>query len=151
MTKKAWVEDGKIRDICPFESPLDCYIPEIAANYSIDVPDNAANGDLWDGVTITKPVVEEPPIIPIESPKVSLVNFLLLFTGAERVAARALRATDPIIDDFWKLLEISTTIDLGLQVTKDGVAYTLTKVNASGITVDVTARTAQILNNEAPI
>ena len=47
---KAWIENDIIRDIAPAD-PFDCYHPDIAAHYSVDVPDDAENGDTFkDGV-----------------------------------------------------------------------------------------------------
>lgn len=57
--------------------------------------------------------------------KVSPVEFKLLFTPQERMALRAARATDPVLDDFYDIAEDPrlTHIDLGLQDTKDAIGY----------------------------
>ena len=122
---KAWIENGRIRDVCQGD-PAASYHPDIAAHYTADVPDNAANGDEWDGVTLTKPVI--PDLVPIEPPapvppKVSPVEFKLLFTAPERVAIKA--STDPIVQDFFSIVEDTrlTHVDLGLQSTQDALAY----------------------------
>ena len=122
---KAWIENGRIRDVCQGD-PTASYHPDIAAHYTEDVPDNAANGDEWDGVTLTKPVI--PDLVPIEPPapvppKVSPVEFKLLFTSAERVAIKA--STDPIVQDFFSIVEDPrlTVVDLALQSTQDALAY----------------------------
>lgn len=62
----------------------------------------------------------------IESaPKVSPVEFRLLFTAAERVAITAARTSDPVIDDFYTIVEDPrlTHVDLGLQSTRDAIDY----------------------------
>ena len=122
---KAWIENGRIRDVCQGD-PTASYHPDIAAHYTEDVPDNAANGDEWDGVTLTKPVI--PDLVPIEPPapvppKVSPIEFKLLFTAVERVAIKA--STDPIVQDFFSIVEDPrlTVVDLGLQSTQDALAY----------------------------
>lgn len=124
---KAWIENGRIRDVCQGD-PTASYHPDIAAHYTEDVPDNAANGDEWDGVTLTKPVI--PDLVPIEPPapvppKVSPVTFMLLFTAAERVAIKAARATNPVIDDFLDIIDDPrlTYVDLGLVSTQEAVGY----------------------------
>ena len=60
-----------------------------------------------------------------EPAKVSPVQFKLLFTGPERVAIKAARATDPVIDDFYSIVEDPrlTHVDLGLQSSMDALAY----------------------------
>lgn len=88
------------------------------------------NGDGWDGVTLTKPVIPDP--VPVEPPapvppKVSPVEFKLLFTAVERVAIKA--STDPIVQDFFSIVEDTrlTHVDLGLQSTKNAIGYLQSK------------------------
>lgn len=125
--KKAWIENGRIRDICP-GNPDDLYHPDVAKFYTEDVPDEAANGDEWNGVTLAKPVIPDP--VPVEPPapvppKVSPVEFKLLLTAQERVAIKAARATDVVIDDFFDIVDDPrlTFVDLGLQSTQDALSY----------------------------
>ena len=43
--KKAWIENGIVRDVCPLGiDPNFAYGSEIGANYTEDVPDNAVHG-----------------------------------------------------------------------------------------------------------
>lgn len=123
--KKAWIENERIRDVA-LGNPEELYHSEIAKLYDTDVPDDAVNGDGWDGVTLTKPVIPDP--VPVEPPapvppKVSPVEFKLLFTAPERVAIKA--STDPIVQDFFSIVEDPrlTVVDLGLQSTKDAIGY----------------------------
>lgn len=124
--KKAWVENTIIRDVCP-GSPEELYHPDVAALYTSDVPDDAANGDTWDGVTLTKPEVVIPtPVEPVVvPPKLSPVQFKMCFTSQERIAIKALRATDPIIDDAFDILDDPrlTTVDLGLTSNQQLIDY----------------------------
>lgn len=57
--------------------------------------------------------------------KVSPVEFKLLFTPQERIAIKAVRSTDPIIDDFYDIAEDPrlTHVDLSLQTTKMAIGY----------------------------
>lgn len=56
---------------------------------------------------------------------VSPVEFRLLFTAAERVAITAARPSDPVIHDFYTIVEDPrlTHVDLGLQSTCDAIDY----------------------------
>lgn len=55
--KYAWVENEKIRDICQGGNPTECYTFDVAANYTVSVPDDAKNGDGYvDGEWIPAPV-----------------------------------------------------------------------------------------------
>jgi hypothetical protein len=62
--RKAWVENNVIRDIA-HANPQHIYHPDIAAFYTVSVPDDAENGDGWvDGVVVKPvpaPVVEPTP------------------------------------------------------------------------------------------
>ena len=125
--KHAWIENSRIRDICPGD-PVECYHPDIAAFYDTEVPDNAVNGDGWVNGQLVKPEPPAPvipePVAPVP-PKVSPVEFMLLFTSSERVAIKARRATDPIIDDWLDIVQDPrlTHVDLALQSTQDALAY----------------------------
>ena len=124
--KYAWIENDKIRDVCS-GNPDECYHPEIAKFYNAEVPDDAENGDGWVNSQLVKPepMVVEPVTIEPVAPKISPVEFKLLFTSAERVAIKAARTSDPIIDDFFDIVEDPrlTLVDLGLQSTKDAIDY----------------------------
>lgn len=125
--KHAWIENNKIRDIAP-GIPSEIYHPDIAAHYTAQVPDDAENGDGWVTGALVKPVPAEPPApeVPvIVPPNVSPVEFMLLFKSAERVAIKALRATDPVIDDFLDVIEDPrlTLVNLGLGSTGDALDY----------------------------
>lgn len=145
--KLAWIENGRIRDIAP-GNPADLYHPDIAKFYDAEVPDDAANGDGWVDGELVKP---EPPVMQPAEPtlapaqKVSPIEFKLLFTAAERVAIKAARASDPMVDDFMDIVEDVrlTHVDLGLQSTRDAVAY----LAAQGL-IDP-GRVSQVLSGEA--
>lgn len=122
--KKAWVENNVIRDICQGD-PAECYHPDVAIHYATDVPDTAENGwILVDGTWEAPPV--GTPFEPVTIyPSVSPVEFQLLFTSAERVAIKAARATDPIIDDFMDIVEHPklTFVNLNLASTQSALDY----------------------------
>jgi hypothetical protein len=60
--KYAWIENEKIRDICPVQDPYSCYTTEIAAFYTTQVPDTAENGDGWvNGQVVPKPIPAPTP------------------------------------------------------------------------------------------
>lgn len=125
--RKAWIENDRIRDIAPGD--LDAlYHADVAKLYDTEVPDDAANGDGWVNGQLVKPeppAPVEPPEPVATPPKVSPVEFKLLFTSAERVATKAARTSDPVVDDFYDIIEDPrlTHVDLGLQSTKDALVY----------------------------
>lgn len=55
--KKAWIENGAIRDIAQ-GNPVEIYHPDIAAFYNVDVPDEADRGDGWVDGALVKRVIE---------------------------------------------------------------------------------------------
>lgn len=108
--------------------PANQFHPEITSQFE-QVPDSVQAGWIrneageWEAPTpATAP---EPTPAPTESPKVSPVEFKLLFTSAERVAIKAARANDPVIDDFYDIVEDPrlTHVDLGLQSTHGALSY----------------------------
>lgn len=58
-------------------------------------------------------------------PKVSPVEFMLLFTSSERVALKAARPTDPVIEDWLDIVQDPRLqyVDLGLASTQDALTY----------------------------
>lgn len=144
--KKAWIDTttSTIRDIAQGE-PTAIYHPDIAALYDTDVPDEAQNGDsyvdgVWTAKPVTEPVVPEP-VAPVP-PKVSPVEFKLLFTAQERVAIKA--STDAVVQDFFELVNDPrlTHVNLALQSTQDALAY----LTGLGILAD--GRSAQIITGD---
>ena len=123
-------------------NPQEQFHPDIAAEFE-PVPDDVQAGwarneaGEWEAPAPTP----EPTPAPTESPKVSPVEFKLLFTAGERVAIKAARASDPVIDDFFSIIEDPrlTHVNLGLQSTQDALGYLETK----GFITD--ARRVQIL------
>ena len=82
--------------------------PEVIANQFIAVPSIVDVG--WSNITGSwvAPEPELNPTVFIEPPKAKImspVSFKLLFTSAERVAIRAERQNDPIIDDFFDIID----------------------------------------------
>ncbi len=109
------------------ESPAGCFTTNIASEF-VEVPDDVEtgwtlSGDVWSAPVIPEPVISEP-VAPVP-PKVSPVEFMLLFTSTERVAIKSARLTDPIIDDFLDILEDPrlTSVDLALGSTQDALSY----------------------------
>jgi len=59
--KYAWIENDKIRDVA-HSNPTEIYHPDVAAFYTTQVPDDAANGDGWVNGALVKPVPAPPPV-----------------------------------------------------------------------------------------
>ena len=109
-------------------TPAEQFHPSIAEQFE-PVPDEVQAGWVrnedgeWEAPAPTPEPEPEPT--PSEAAKVSPVEFKLLFTSAERVAIKAARATDPVIDDFFEIVEDPrlTHVDLGLKSTRDAIGY----------------------------
>lgn len=106
-------------------APLEIEGAEVPAGYT-DVPPPAAGmmfmGGQW---TDGQPRPLPPASAAASAPKVSPVEFKLLFTAPERVAIKTARSSDPVLDDFFDIIEDPrlTHIDLGLQSTRDAIGY----------------------------
>lgn len=122
MANFARVINNVAVDVCT--DPANSFHPDIAREFE-PVPDNVKQG--WvriDGEWSAPAPTPEPQPTPTY-PKVSPVEFLLLFTSAERVAIRAVRPDDPVIDDFFDLVEDPrlTFVDLGLPSVQGALHY----------------------------
>lgn len=64
----------------------------------------------------------------IQKLTVSPIEFKLLFTAAERLAIKQARHTDPLIDDFFSIVEDSrlTHVNLGLSSTQEALTHLVT-------------------------
>jgi len=124
--KYAWIEAAAIRDIAP-SNPAEIYHPDIAALYSVQVPDDAEQGDTFSNGVLTKRVIPEyippEPAAPTPPPKVSVIEYKMLFTSAERIAVKA--SADPVIIDLQELMNDPRTanVDLALQSISDALDY----------------------------
>lgn len=81
--KYAWIENGRIRDLT-ISDPFSWHHAEVAKFYDTLVPDDASNGDFWDGTKATKPpvpVVVEPEPAPRQW---TVTNFRTGMTLAEK-------------------------------------------------------------------
>lgn len=120
--KKAWVENNTVRDICQGD-PATSYHPDIAANFSVDVPDGTLPGaTLVDGDWVN-PAAQEPVPPVVKPPMVTVITYKLLFTSAERIAVKA--SADPVIIDLQELMNDprTTHVDLALQSISDALDY----------------------------
>lgn len=65
--KYAWIENDKVRDICPGH-PDQHYTPQVAAFYNTEVPDDARIGSVLIGGSwvylVPEPVAYVPPVLP---------------------------------------------------------------------------------------
>lgn len=139
--KYAWLQAQTIRDICP-GNPAESYHPDIAKLYDTQVPDEAASGDTFvDGVLTPKPVpvYVAPEPVPVKPPKVTVIEYKMLFTSAERIAAKA--SIDSVIVDLRELMDDPRTVnvDLSLQSISDALDY------MTAIGLIAAGRKAQIL------
>lgn len=91
----------------------------------------------------------EPIFTPLT---VDVITFKLLFTSAERVKAVELKETDDKIRDFWGILDDPRTqnVVMALPSIQDAIEYTLTQINANGVTIDVEDRKVAILSGQLP-
>ena len=65
--KFAFNNNGTLQDV--IETNPNIIFPEFYAAQFVEVPDDAQNGDLWDGETLTR-----PPVKPPEQPKIAEVT-----------------------------------------------------------------------------
>lgn len=105
-------------------------IKHITSNTEITVATEPHwSGGIWDCgdqrfVDADKAIYE--PVAPVLTPPtIPVIEFKLLFTAQERVVINAARATDPVIEDFYKLLDDprTTVVNLSLPAVQDMIGY----------------------------
>lgn len=138
MTNFARVINNTAVDVS--NDPTNQFHPDIASEFE-QVPDDVKPGwirkdDQW-SAPAPAPQPEPVPIYP----KVTPVEFKMLFTSAERIAIKEARATDPVIDDYFDIVEDPRlqVVDLGLHSMQEGVHY----LQSTGILTE--DRVSQIL------
>lgn len=123
MKNYAQIVDGVAVDVST--NPAEEFHPEIAALF-VEVPSQVEpQWRLIDGTWQAPPLADAAVDSVALPPKVSPVEFKLLFTAQERLAIKEARANDPVIDDFFEIVEDPrlTHVNLGLQSTQDALAY----------------------------
>lgn len=129
MINFARIVDGVAIDVS--DDPESHFHPDIAAEFE-EVPDTVQHGWRLIGDEWEAPEVIEAPVAVIEPKEVDPITFKLLFTSAERIAAKALRATDPVIDDFWSILDDprTRTVDMRIASVQSAIEHTLDAIEA---------------------
>lgn len=122
MTNFARIINDVAVDVCA--DPANSFHPDIAAQFE-PVPDEVQSG--WirkDGQWSAPAPAPQPEPVPVY-PKVTPVEFRMLFTSAERIAIKEARATDPVVDDFYDIVEDPRlqVVDLGLHSVQEGINY----------------------------
>ena len=130
--KYAWIDNAQVRDIAP-GNPEEIYHPDIAKLYDTEVPDDAENGEGWvNGKLVKRPAPTPPPApepVAVVPPKVSPIEYKLLFTSAERIAIAQAKITDAVLQDLYSILDDPrlTQVDLALKSTQDALDYLVFK------------------------
>lgn len=90
--------------------------------YTADAPTEWSGFEFATHVHLVQPDVV---VLPAARPpqQWTAVEFLLRFTPAERMLARKLRETDPVLEDFFGLLELSEYIHSDDRNTRLGMGY----------------------------
>lgn len=104
--------------------PAHCFHPDIARDFEM-VPDEVQAGWIRKDGAWSAPAPTPQPEPEPTYPKVTPVEFKMLFTSAERIAIKVARETDPVIDDYFDIVEDPRlqVVDLGLHSVQEGVHY----------------------------
>lgn len=119
--KSVFIKDGAVVSVITAHAPgvvVTCAIPGAEERV---VPDESPVDTGWTVAIVDGSLVFAAPAS--EAPKVSPVQFKLLFTSVERIAIKT--STDPVLQDFFEIVNDPrlTSVDLGLQSTKDALWY----------------------------
>lgn len=122
MTNYARIINDVAVDVCT--DPANCFHPDIAREF-VAVPDEVQPG--WirkDGQWSAPAPAPRPEPVPVY-PTVTPVEFKMLFASAERIAIKEARTTDPVVDDYFDIVEDPRlqVVDLGLHSVQEGIRY----------------------------
>lgn len=148
MTNFARIVNNAAVDVST--APHEQFHPDLAGEFA-EVPAEVQPGwRLVDGQWQSPPAAEPAPAPTATYPTVGPTHFKMLFTAPERLKAKELRGADPMLDDFWELIDDPRTdvVNLALQSVQQAVEYTLAAVAAAGVAVDVPERKAAILTGQ---
>ena len=134
MQKYARVENKLVIETLSIPSGANIgnyFVPQIAQQF-IACPDEVGQNWTYENGEWKEPKPPEPPEPPKPpepryETRIGKAEFLMLFTSEERVAIRAERDNDPVINDFFLVLEISEFIDVKEDTTINGVNYLVSK------------------------
>ena len=134
MQKYARVENRLVIETLSIPSGANIenyFVPQIAQQF-IACPNEVEQNWTYEGGEWKEPKLPElpepsKPPEPHYETRIGKAEFLMLFTSEERVAIRAERNNDPIVSDFFSVLEISEFIDVKEDTTINGVNYLASK------------------------
>lgn len=128
--KWAWVENDVIRDVA-HDTPSEIYHPDVAALYTVQVPDEACNGDGWVKGQLVKPDVPEviPPVFPrtwdCEAVRAGLTlseKVVWDTDGKPEVVTAKLEFATPLLhDDAKSVLDFLVASDVISQASEDKI------------------------------
>ena len=123
MSKQARIVNSVAVDVVTGD-PAEFFHPDIAKDF-VPVPEQVESGWTVTAGEWSAPAPVEPTTPAPVYPKVSPVEFKMLFTSMERVAIRTARATDPTADDFFDLVEDPrlSYVDLTLPSVQGALHY----------------------------
>ena len=103
--KYAIIENGTVTNVTLWDGTTEWSPPE--GSIAVACPDEVGPGWTYDGTNFTAPPIPEPgPVI------LNKVDFLRLFTQAERINIRAAAAVNPVVADYQSMLDAATTVNL---------------------------------------
>jgi hypothetical protein len=135
----AVIKNNEVTNIILWDGVSEWSPPE--GTIAVACPDEVGLGWTYENGTFVAPPVPEPVPVPVVLNK---VDFLRLFTQAERINIRAAAAVDPVVADYQSMLDAATTVNLQDPDILAGVPL-LEQAGLIG-----PGRAAQILANEPP-
>jgi len=139
--KYAIVENNEVTNVTLWDGTTEWSPPE--GTIAVACSDDVGPGWTYDGSTFSPPVPEPEPVP--EPTILNNVDFLRLFTQAERINIRAASAVNATIADYQYMLDAAVTVNLQDPDILSGVPL----LEQAGLIGQ--GRAAQILANEPPV
>jgi hypothetical protein len=119
MTQYAYIRDGVVAHIAMSDKEEMTGLQSVVA---LPLKHAVTEGDQYDGRAFSRVIVTPAPVTP---PKITPIQFKLCFTAQERMAIRAARKDDFMLQDAYEILDDPrlTEIDLSLASTQQIIDY----------------------------
>jgi len=138
--RHAIIENNTVINVALWDGETEWTPPE--NTIVVSCADDVGPDWLYDGVNFTAPTLNQENIIT-EVPY-QKIDFLRLFTQAERMAIKEAAKTNPVVEDYQYMLDNSSTILLSDPDIQDGVPL----LESAGLIGE--GRAAQILSGVKP-
>ena len=107
--KHAIIENNKVINVTLWDGVTEWSPPE--GTIAVSCSDEVGPEWTYDGTNFIAPPIPEP-VTPVAPTTLNKIDFLRLFTQAERIAIKEAAKTNAVVEDYQYMLDSATTVNL---------------------------------------